>query len=44
MVVQQHAAAAFEYMDEQPGVCVEVSEHASEAKTTAWVDVAETLW
>ena len=32
----------FEYMDEHPGVCVEVSEHASQAKATARVDVAET--
>ena len=38
-LVQQHAAAA---MDEQPGVCKEVSVNALQAKATARVDVPET--
>ena len=42
VVVQQHAAVVFGYVDEQLGVCVGVSEHASQAKTSARVDVPET--
>ena len=41
-VVVQHAAAASEYMEEQPGVCKEVSVNALQAKATARVDVPET--
>ena len=42
MVVQQHAAAASEYMDEQSGVCKDVSALALQAMATARVDVPET--
>ena len=41
-VVVQHAAAASEYMEEQPGVCKEVSVNTLQAKATARVDVPET--